>query len=411
MLIRSSDRLVLRRRLLAGAGAALLTAGMSPQERRLLLSAGARRPTLWLDLTQPNYDGRLAYARASGQTYFGPNSLMGTAANDVWPRTYDLSTHAALGREVWWSATNQFLWSTDFTASSWQLLNGATKGPSVVGLDGTASGITVNFAAQANSQIYQTVATSAGATASVWARSDAGTQFAIKPSSEVAGPPFTPTSTWQRFPYTTTGNNANFGFTNVGGAAGSVDLWGPQVEAGPIATAYIPTSSTPVTRATPTATIPVGPWFNPLEGTLVAKVILPSRSANQNAASLMLDDGNNTTRANVIELFANVNNGSNVQGVCNIRVGNSQTGNVSTANVAANGNAVTLGLAYTQTTVRGMINGSVTASSAVTGLPTVSRLVVATEYWGGVVPLNGTLQIAGYYPWAMSTAELAQVRL
>ena len=104
--------------------------------RHLALSAlRAPQPVLDFNFLVGLLDPSITFARATTgpATYFDATGTLQTARN------------------------NLFLWSTDFNNAAWTLFNGATKGATVTGPDGQSTGITVNFAVTANSQILQTV--------------------------------------------------------------------------------------------------------------------------------------------------------------------------------------------------------------------------------------------------------------
>ncbi len=72
----------------------------------------------------------------------------------------------------------------------------------------------------------------------------------------------------------------------------------PQLEEGGIVSTYIPTAANAQLRADDIATVPLSPWFNPSEGTLVFEGSLDGAQANDRI--IEIDGGATTTRLSVL---------------------------------------------------------------------------------------------------------------
>ena len=132
--------------------------------------------------------------------------------------------------------------------------------------------MTITFAAQTGSQIFQSVSIPANSTISVYARAGTVSRFNIIPAGVAASPVFNLTSQWQRFSYSFAGTAPNFAIANVGTDAGTIDVAMPQAETGAFPTSYIPTTSVAVTRAQDVCQIPTNvSWYSAANYSLLAE--------------------------------------------------------------------------------------------------------------------------------------------
>ena len=147
---------------------------------------------------------------------------------------------------VSWNLLQQ---SETFNVSPWATLNSATvTANSTIAPNGTTTADTLTFSSNASSCIYQSILSPAGQTTlSIYAKTASGTkQFRLRIDAPNANESnnFTATTEWQRFEYnlTTTAFGDKFYIINDDpGTAGSIYIWGAQLNSGTIKP-YFPTT-------------------------------------------------------------------------------------------------------------------------------------------------------------------------
>lgn len=131
-------------------------------------------------------------------------------------------------------STNYFLWSEDFTQTSWnKQVSASVSGNTTISPDGTQNADTLTISA--GSYMNQSTTLSSGSvTLSIYVKVASGTkqfQMYCLENGQVSST-FTATTTWQRFNYTftVTGLTAYYPIfvDNVGG--GDYQIWGAQIE-------------------------------------------------------------------------------------------------------------------------------------------------------------------------------------
>lgn len=174
-------------------------------------------------------------------------------------RTGDTATRvnsAGLIEEV---RTNVLLQSESFDNASWSKSLSSITANFDTAPNGTLTADRFVSAGGAYPQVFQsrTVVVGNPYTASIYVKSDGTTQIAQAVLIGGATLSFTPTTTWQRVSvtFTAASSTATFVITTNSPSAptSSFVIWGAQLEAGDVATAYIPTT---------TAAVSVGPVAN-----------------------------------------------------------------------------------------------------------------------------------------------------
>jgi len=179
--------------------------------------------------------------------------------------------------------------------------------------------------------------------------------------------------------------------------AGSVYLWGAQLEQSSYPTSYIPTTTSTATRAADVSTSAAttvfeSDWYRQEEGTVFAEAVTATASVN---GILSLNNGTNNESVNSYRTATN--------GVFQIRDGNvtqafltgaasaslKMSGGIGIDNFAAFANAVSLGVDYSGT------------------LPSVDRLNIGALSTGNY--LNGTIRRLTYWPTRLPNETLQTI--
>jgi hypothetical protein len=178
--------------------------------------------------------------------------------------------------------------------------------------------------------------------------------------------------------------------------------WGAQVELGAFPTSYIPTTSAAVTRAADQASMPIGAWYNPNAGSIVAEFSARNiPPAGRQAGIVRIDDA---TSANRAQIYLNPATGNvfafgSVAGVTQAN----PNGQVITG--APQKAALTYGSPWTFA-----FDGVAGASAGTTTpLPVTRMLIGEASATLGQWPLNGWLRRIRYWPRALTSTELQQV--
>jgi hypothetical protein len=207
-------------------------------------------------------------------------------------------------------------------------------------------------------------------------------------------------SNWHRITLTTTSNTATTVrfrcFYTATIASPIVYVWGAQLEVGAFPTSFIYTDGGAVTRAADVASInTLSPWYNPAEGTLIAKinvVNLPTptqpiaASFNDTTASNRWTTGLTTDGRGA--MLRNTGGAGLVQ-----------TNTVNAASIGDNNVAVSISSGASV-----ILNGGAVASSPTYAAPTVTQADLGQQLSASY--LNGHLQRITYYPRRMANYEL-----
>lgn len=172
----------------------------------------------------------------------------------------------------------------------------------------------------------------------------------------------------------------------TGDGVSGVYVWGAQLEAGSSATSYIPTTTTQVTRAADVCSVnALSPWYNAIEGTLVATCI-PAQSTPASQFLMGLTDGTSSNR--VAAFYATP--GGNPSAVASV------LGSSVFASVTGKARATRLAMSYGGGFLKMAAGGSSVSTAALPSAPTVNRLTIGAL--NGSTSLNGIIQSITYYP-------------
>lgn len=234
------------------------------------------------------------FSRASSATYFDSAGVLRIAAADVPRLDYNPANRAPRGLLLEGASTNLFdqsqaLSSLSMSGGTPSMTNNTTVAP-----DGTTTAETLTNAHATNPSYFHRAVTLTGTavgdkvTYSIFLKTISGA-FSINwaGASQVTGGTVTSVSVgggWSRYQITGTAGVANPSARaqiNVNPGT-SVAAWGLQMELGPTASSYIPTDTSPVTRAADTLSLPTTGWLNAAAGTLLVNQDLALNRADTN---------------------------------------------------------------------------------------------------------------------------------
>ena len=306
-------------------------------------------------MTPGTLDPSITFTRASTATYFDVTGTMQTAATGTPRWDYDPVTHALNGFLVEEARTNL-------------LLNSATL--STQSVTTTAVATTLSF--------Y-------------------GTGTVTLSGTSTAGP-LTGTGASNRVSLTFTPTAGTLTLTVTGSVTNA------QLEAGAMATSYIPTTATSATRAAEAATMPTAAWFNASASSLMCEYMLgqsPNPSIQSRDACCLSNGGT----ANRLLLRAEL--ASSKQAAVVAVVSSTSLQGLLGNNAA--GAVAKLGGSWDGTTGLGTLNGAPVVSYA-TGMPSgLTVLAFGNDFAAAAAYHNGYIRRVRYWPRALSAIELQSV--
>lgn len=390
---------------------------MPRRVKRPGMLAGGDGSTLSLDFTaMSGLDSRFTFTRASTtSTFINSSGLVATAGTNVPRFDYDPTTLAPRGLLIEGSAINICLnGSMAFTATaptSW------TRGFSqctVASVDSTTflGQKAWSISATASGQrdlLEQSISLAANTTytVSVYLEAVTGTTatFAYMtslPSGATSGTVVNPSAGRVSFTVTV-GATAGTGTLRLGigsatgtgvSADASVRFSHVQVEAGSVASSYIPTGANTVQRAADVCTLSgtaFSSWFNSTEGTFLAT---GERAITSNFGRLLSANANNTTSA--FDL------GASTTGRWLITNTTSQA-DITAGTVSAN-TAFKVAGAFANNDAQMAVNGTLGTADTSVSLPTVSQLDIGADRTA--VYLNGRIRSIKFWPTRLPNATL-----
>jgi len=308
------------------------------------------------------------------------------------------------------SATNLVTYSEDFSQSSWDKQSGGTGvAPAItsndtIAPDGTQSADKVVFNKGAaddpsNYSILSDAFPSQQNTASLFIKADTNQRIVIRNSSSWVA--YDVTTEWTRIEQTDTGGSLQiglrdgYGIPNVPDTA-TVYLWGAQVEAGSVATSYIPTSGgDAAARTRPADDLVITgsdftDFYNQSEGTFYAES--NTRLSDGQPFIVSVDNGDN----NRIILY---NATTSVRGF--VKTSGSTQADFSIGTRPSANTLNRIALSYKTNNVQGSLNGgSVITDTSVSIATSINRMNIGTRYnQGDANKLNGHIKRLIYWPY------------
>jgi hypothetical protein len=368
-------------------------------------------PSLSLVFDEGTMPGGLTFTRASTGTYFDSTGMLQVAGVNAPRIDYNPATGECLGLLVEEARTN-IIFPSDGTGA---IANGigATFSPIVVPSGATVSCLwtpgdlsnryqyTTTAGAYASGQLlavswYQKRVNGAGSGACLDLRSNVN--CAISTAVAKIGDAPNGWERWGGVVSITDGSLSSIIRLYVFPAdmvAGGFAAWGLQVENGPSASSYIPTTSAAVPRSADVCSVAVGAWHNPLECTVVAEG--EGRVGVTNTSSFVSVG----TSSNYQVLLRQ--NASIVQGDSR----DASTGQAAFSRAGNQGDRVVLGMAVQQNSFAFSSNGSAPATDSAGTVFSGSTALHVGSFAGASSFLNGRVRSIRYWNRRLGNEVLA----
>lgn len=405
------------------------------------------RPSLNLDFTRSQtVDPRITFTRASSATYFNSLGVLSTAATNVPRIDYNPITGACNGLLIEQASTNLITYSSNVatfgTSFSTLTANAATSpdGTTTAALMIPSTDLNNNhfinnvWNASVGNSITFTVSIFAKSAGYQWIRMNTGNAMGggylffdiingvigtyggvSNPVIQACGNGWFRCSYQYTTPATGTGTighqvyaaNSNNGFSNwSGNGTSGYYFWGAQVEQLAFPTSYIATTAATATRAVDSATILIGPWYNPSAGTLLAAFYSNLLSSNYTSYNWGIAGFyENNTNNNLIDLFA----GSATASVFRVRYNNIVQAYVNPTSPYSLRPNHKVAASWGTNGFFEISDGDTTylGSAAAATIPTtLSYLDIGTRNIGGVSPSVMWIKSVTYYPVQLSNTEM-----
>jgi hypothetical protein len=409
-------------------------------------AAGAL-PALDLDFTGGAIDPRITFSRPSTATRVNSAGLLETVASGAPRIDYDPVTLACRGLLVEEQRTNLALWSGAVSAANgWSTSGGSgtltpgfsdPAGGSSAGLftaDGTVaphfcvssigaltytSGVTYalsRFMRAGSTSLAQLSGPAAAFGGGQYANfSLTGSGAVLGYSGLVSAPKIEAwRDGWYRCTIVVTATatattNGTVSFAIASGSDGrapsrastdSFYVWGDQPEAGGFSTSLILTGAAQATRSSDVATMSLGSWFNPAEGTLLVEAEAPAGVSVGAYPSFAAMRAGLSGSQDTIEFFADQANVLHPL----VRVASVDQAGWGVAYTP--GAMLKMALAFKVGDFAYALNGSTPATDASGTLPTVDTLRIGSNSGGAIGALNSRIRRVRYYRGRLANAQL-----
>jgi len=344
------------------------------------------------------------FARNSVGTYFDSAGVLQTASANQPRFDHDPVTQAPKGILIEESRTNSTLYSINMSNGVW-LQNGSTLTENAgISPSGVNDANLISGSVNINTGIYQNISVTANTTYTLSMFVKLGTMTAsdykfavynVNAGSFIQAD-ITPTETlsntsWVRVVYTFTTPagcliariypyRRNTGLST----ARTVYVWGVQLEAGSFPTSYIPTT-TAVTRAADSFTIPVTGWFDFTQGAFMYELDY-TYAANPVAQGLRIGASGNQGY-----LLYKQGTSSNLYAFAGTAATN--------LGPLSNNTDFKAGMSYSTSSARGVLNGALSPSITPTGIVTPTSIQPYSSYTGHIHKFK-------YYPTVITNTQL-----
>jgi len=183
----------------------------------------------------------------------------------------------------------------------------------------------------------------------------------------------------------------------------SIGVWGSQLEAGNVATSFIPTTTATVLRNADSAVLTtLTPWYNTTEGTLYTAFSVKGYNVGVFNAAAGFSD--NTTTNFIVNRVNPATQGNYIVRVAGVDQANVVSSGTTTANTT-----IKIASTYKANDFAMSLNGGTVVTDTSGTVPTVSRLVLGATGTVGTNPLNGWLRTFNYYNTRLPDASLQSI--
>jgi hypothetical protein len=339
------------------------------------------------------------FTRASTATRVNKQGLIEVVKSNVPRIDYTDTSDGVLLLEN--AATNNILYSQKISLTPTK--NGTFVDNFAISPDGTQNATKLT-ATDTDPFFYQSVSFSAGSyTASIYVKgigNSIGKNFEIRlglnSSAQIEIP-----SEWTRIEYTATmtSGSASFGIEipNPAVVGDEVLVWGWQLEQNSVASSYIPTQGSAVTRVAETASgSGNSEVFNDSEGVLFADIAYPITTSGSGNKRIAISNGTSSNRV----MFAEIGN----TGISALIT----SGGVNSAYITGNVNNLLYGksaIKYKQNDFALWINGFEVGTDT-SGSAPVGLSELAFDGGDNTNPFYGSTKEIGYYDTALTDLEL-----
>lgn len=392
------------------------------------------RPSLLLDFANGrSVDPRITFTRSSTATRTNEKGLIETVAANVPRIDFDPVTGECKGLLGEEQCTNLVTYSEQFDNAAWGKMSGATiTANTATAPDGTLTADTLTSdgagpyidhpaLSLTNGQKYAVSFYAKAGTASAVLAIFYGANFNagganISPNFDLASGVVVSAggaenaqiqsvgNGWYRCSFVVTLTAATGTYVNQlirATAAGTLFVWGAQIEAGSHPTSYIPTAGAAATRAADVAVMTgsnFSSWYRQDEGTFLAVAKL-NRESSYPVGIASISDGSSNNSSVIFY------RGSGTVGVYVLKAGVSQADLSPTPVIPANAEVV-VGYAYKENDFAASWNGESAVFDTSGSVPqSINSLSLGVSTLSGGI-LNGHIRRIAYYPKRLTNAEL-----
>jgi hypothetical protein len=370
---------------------------------------------MYLDFLQPFLDSRITFSRGTGATRVNASGFIEVVGNTTPRFDYDPVTLAPRGLLIEEARTNLLTYSEQFDNAAWVKVDATITANTTVAPDGTTTADTWSTIGATYPSTFKTVTVTAGVvyTLSVYAKSGSLTTLSLEFRGSTSAPNAkfnlangTVTSGtgqiqnagngWYRCSISVTSVDTSelviIGANDGTVPAGTIFLWGAQLEAGAFATSYIPTVASTVSRSADVATMTgtnFSSWWNATQGTFVVDadtVATGNRIIEASAGSL----------SRVVDIYA-------VSGPT-VQMWNGTTA-YSPSNNFTLGSPFKVAGAYQTANYAVVLNGGTVRTDAAVLVNTADSLQIG-RFSSGTNYLNGHIRAIAYYNTRLPNTQL-----